>query len=75
VVNVFVLGRGRCGSTTFIRAYKHISNFTSGHETRARLLGEARLNYPDHHIEADNRLSWMRAGSTANTATPRSTSI
>jgi hypothetical protein len=59
VVNVFVLCTGRCGSTTFIRACKHIRNFTSGHETRARLLGEARLNYPDHHIEADNRLSWM----------------
>jgi hypothetical protein len=59
VMNVFVLCTGRCGSTTFIRACKHIRNFTSGHETRARLLGEARLNYPDHHIEADNRLSWM----------------
>lgn len=44
---------------TFIRACQHITNFTAGHETRSTLLGEARLAYPDQHIEADNRLSWM----------------
>lgn len=58
-MNVFVLNTGRCGSATFIRACRHISNFTSAHESRVSLLGGARLDYPDDHIEADNRLSWF----------------
>lgn len=58
-MNVFILNTGRCGSTTFIQACRHISNFTSGHETRLTLTGPARLAYPDRHIEADNRLSWL----------------
>lgn len=57
--NVFVLSTGRCGSVTFTRACSHITNYTSGHETRCRELGEQRLAYPAHHIEADNRLSWF----------------
>jgi hypothetical protein len=58
-VNVFILNTGRCGSTTFIKACQHISNFSSAHESRCDLLGEARLAYPDNHIEADNRLAWF----------------
>jgi hypothetical protein len=58
-VNVFVLCTGRCGSTTFIRACSQITNFSAGHETRAGLIGSARLDYPPRHIEADNRLSWF----------------
>lgn len=58
-MNVFVLNSGRCGSTTFIQACRHIDNFSAGHETRVQLIGEARLAYPDNHIEADNRLSWL----------------
>ncbi|MGC1249126.1 MAG: hypothetical protein WA865_23155, partial [Spirulinaceae cyanobacterium] len=58
-MNIFVLNTGRCGSTTFIEACKHISNFSSAHESRSKLLGEDRLNYPNNHIEADNRLSWV----------------
>ena len=58
LVNVFILNSGRCGSTTFIRACSHITNYSAGHETRAGLIGPERLNYPDNHIEADNRLSW-----------------
>lgn len=57
-MNVFVLCTGRCGSTTFIKACRHASNFTAGHETRAHLVSRDRLAYPDNHIEADNRLSW-----------------
>ncbi len=57
--NVFILCTGRCGSTTFDRACRHITNWTSGHETRSHLLGPERLAYPPRHIEADNRLSWM----------------
>lgn len=58
-MNVFVLNTGRCGSTTFIAACSHATNFTSGHETRVQMLGADRLAYPPNHIEADNRLSWL----------------
>lgn len=58
-MNVFVLGTGRTGTTTFIEACGHLTNYTSGHETRVRRLGRDRFKYPDNHIEADNRLSWM----------------
>ena len=58
-MNVFVLCTGRCGSTTFIRACEHISNFSASHESRTHLLGSERFAYPPRHIEADNRLSWL----------------
>lgn len=58
-MNVFILNSGRCGSTTFIRACSHIRNFSALHESRCGLIGSERLNYPDNHIEADNRLSWF----------------
>ena len=58
-MNVFILNTGRCGSTTFIKACQHITNFTCDHESRVTLLGDARLEYPADHIEADNRLSWF----------------
>ncbi|MCW8825903.1 MAG: hypothetical protein OQK78_05705, partial [Gammaproteobacteria bacterium] len=58
-MNIFILNTGRCGSTTFIKACQHITNYTALHESRATLIGEARLTYPDNHIEADNRLSWF----------------
>lgn len=57
-MRVFILCTGRSGSTTFINACKHIDNYTSGHESLAREMGEKRYDYPDNHIEADNRLSW-----------------
>jgi len=58
-MNVFVLCTGRCGSQTFIKACSHFSNYSSAHESRMALLGLERLGYPDNHIEADNRLSWL----------------
>jgi hypothetical protein len=58
-MNIFILCTGRCGSTTFIKACSHISNFSSAHESRTFLLGVERFNYPLQHIEADNRLSWL----------------
>lgn len=58
-MNVFILNTGRCGSMTFIKACEHITNFSSAHESRCDRLGDARLAYPDNHIEADNRLSWF----------------
>jgi len=59
ITNVFVLSTGRCGSTTFIRAASHMTNFTAGHEGRSRMVGDERMAFPADHIEADNRLSWM----------------
>lgn len=58
-MNVFVLNTGRCGSTTWIKACRHIANYSSAHESRVRLLGAQRLAYARNHIEADNRLSWF----------------
>jgi len=58
-MNVFVLNTGRCGSTTFIKACNHITNFSCAHESRAGILGEEHFDYPENHIEADNRLSWL----------------
>lgn len=57
-MNVFVLSAGRCGSSTFAEACKHITNYTSGHETRADKIND-RLKYPSNHIEVDNQLSFM----------------
>lgn len=57
--SIFVLCTGRCGSVTFSKAAAHITNFTSGHETRCHLTGADRFKYPHRHIEADNRLSWL----------------
>jgi hypothetical protein len=58
-VNVFILNAGRSGSKTFARACAHITNYTSAHESRSGLLGEAHFGYPDNHIESDNRLAWL----------------
>lgn len=58
-MNVFILNTGRCGSTTFIKACQHISNYSSAHESLSMCTGEDRLAYPSQHIEADNRLSWF----------------
>ncbi|NOX08463.1 MAG: hypothetical protein GXP22_03050 [Gammaproteobacteria bacterium] len=58
-MNIFILNTGRCGSTSFIKACQHIANYTAAHESRVTTLGQERLAYPDQHIEADNRLSWL----------------
>jgi hypothetical protein len=57
-MNVFVLSTGRCGPTTFSRACSHIENYTSSHESRIGNL-ERRIQYPNNHIEVDNRLSFF----------------
>jgi len=59
LMNIFILNTGRCGSTTFIRACQNICNYSSAHESCSTYIGKQRLNYPDNHIEADNRLSWF----------------
>ena len=58
-MRVFILCTGRSGSAGIIKACSHIQNFTAGHETRTKLTGSEKFNYPDNHIEADNRLSWF----------------
>ncbi len=58
-MNVFVLNTGRCGSSTFIKACQHITNYSAGHESLLSNTGNARMNYARNHIEADNRLSWF----------------
>ena len=58
-MNIFVLNSGRCGSTSFIQACRHITNYTALHESRLHQIGASRLSYPENHIEADNRLSWL----------------
>lgn len=57
-MRVFVLSTGRCGSVSFAEACSYIDNYSSGHETLCSELGQKRFEYPDNHIEADNRLSW-----------------
>lgn len=58
-MNVFVLCTGRSGSVTFIKACRHIRNYSAAHESRAGRLGPEHFAYPADHIEADNRLSWF----------------
>lgn len=58
-LNVFILSTGRCGSRTFSKACAHIANYTSAHESKKGEIGAERLNFPDNHIEADNRLTWF----------------
>ncbi len=57
-MRVFILCTGRCGSMTFHKACTHITNYSTGHESRTSFFGYDRLAYPSHHIEVDNRLSW-----------------
>lgn len=59
ILRVFVLGTGRCGTRTFIEACSHLTNYTAGHETKVRRVGEERFSYPDQHVEADHRLSFF----------------
>lgn len=46
LMNVFVLCTGRCGSVTFVEACKHVTNYTSAHESRAGIAGPGRVQYP-----------------------------
>lgn len=58
-MNIFVLGTGRCGSTTFARACGHMTNFTVSHEAGRNKIGRHRFDYPENHIAVDYRLGWM----------------
>lgn len=61
-MNVFVLTTGRTASTSFMKACNYLTNYTSGHETLCRMVGDERLMYPENHIEVDNRLSFHLGG-------------
>jgi len=58
-LKVVVLCSGRTGSTTLYRACQHINNFSVGHESQVHLLSAKRFQFPDQHIEIDNRLVWQ----------------
>lgn len=57
-----MLSTGRSGTATWARACEtlrpHTTGLTVGHESRAHLIA-GRLDYPDRHIEVDNRLAWF----------------
>lgn len=55
-MNIFVVGTGRCGSTTFAAACKHAVNMTAGHETAAGRIYD--FIYPPNHIEVDPPLTF-----------------
>lgn len=57
--HVFVLSPGRSGSKTIIEATSHLTNYSTAHESLANRFGDERFNYPEFHIEADNRLCWF----------------
>ncbi len=57
--HIFILSTGRCGSMSIVEACRFMENYTAAHESRCRMIGDERLNYPSYHIESDNRLSWM----------------
>lgn len=56
---VIVLCTGRCGSMTLSHACGHLTNYSSGHETRTHLTGPARFDFGANRIEIDNRLAWL----------------
>jgi hypothetical protein len=58
-MNVFLLSPGRTGTKTLAEAFGHLEGLTSAHESRTEYLGEARIDYPDNHVECDNRLTWF----------------
>lgn len=53
-MRVFVLGTGRCGTMTFARACRHITNFTAAHESHRGRIAD--LAFRNDHIEVDAHL-------------------
>lgn len=53
----FVVGTGRCGTSTFYNLALTLNGYTVGHETKA---GRALIpEYSDNHIEVDHELSYL----------------
>lgn len=58
-MNIFVLAAGGCETDEFLAACGHIENFSSARRSmRISPLG-GQLDYPDGHIEIDDRLTWF----------------
>lgn len=57
-MRIFVLTTGRTASTTFSKACSHFEGMTASHESKAGKI-KGRLDYPDNHVEIDNRLVWF----------------
>jgi len=57
--NIFILSSGRTASTTFTKACSYISNYSSAHESRVGCSSSCRVDFPENHIEIDNRLTWF----------------
>lgn len=49
-----MVGTGRCGTSSFYQAARHVIGHTAGHETAAGCVDC--LPYPDNHIEVDAQL-------------------
>jgi len=58
-LNVFILSPGRTATTTLAHAFDCVEGYSSLHQCRCRRLGEGRVDYPESHIECDNRLTWF----------------
>lgn len=61
-MKIIVLCSGRTGSYTLSKACEHISNFTCSHESQVSIPYGKRFQFPDQHIEIDNRLIWQLGG-------------
>ena len=53
-MRIFVVGTGRCGTSTAYQALTHAKHYTKGHESRAGKLSAHK--YPDSHIEVSSQL-------------------
>lgn len=55
-MRIFVVGTGRCGTSTFYHACRHATNYTVGHESRAGRIND--YCYHDNYIEVSSHLAF-----------------
>lgn len=56
-MRVFVVGTGRCGTSTFFHACLHIRNYGTGHESKRGVNQIGNWSFPDDHIEIASNLT------------------
>lgn len=56
--NIFIISPGRTATYAMSKAFSNVSDYTCAHESRVGFFNDQRINYPDNHIELDNRLSF-----------------
>lgn len=56
-MRVFVVGTGRCGTSTFFHACNHITNYGCGHESKRGPKQIGNWSFPDDHIEIASNLT------------------